>query len=136
MTAIRFDHVTKQFSLHRQRSRSFQELFVSIVRLRRSRPKERFLALRDVSFKVEAGEMVGIIGPNGVGKSTLLKILLGDMEPEKGRVRRGTKLEVVYFDQLRSQIDEDMTVQENIAEGKDMILINGVQRYVISYLKN
>jgi len=94
------------------------------------------LIIKDFSIRIIRGDRIGIIGPNGVGKSTLLKILLRDIEPEKGRVRKGTRLEVVYFDQLRAQIDEDMTVQENIAEGKNMLLINGVQRHVIGYLKD
>jgi len=92
--------------------------------------------IKDFSIRIIRGDRIGIIGPNGVGKSTLLKILLRDIEPEKGRVRTGAGLEVVYFDQLRAQIDEDMTVQENIAEGKNMLLINGVQRHVIGYLKD
>ena len=92
--------------------------------------------IKDFSMRIIRGDRIGIMGPNGVGKSTLLKILLGDIEPEKGRVRPGTRLEVIYFDQLRAQIDEDMTVQDNIAEGKNMILINGVQRHVIGYLKD
>ena len=92
--------------------------------------------IKDFSIRIIRGDRIGIIGPNGVGKSTLLKILLRDIEPEKGWVRTGTRLEVVYFDQLRAQIDEDMTVQENIAEGKNMLLINGVQRHVIGYLKD
>ena len=92
--------------------------------------------IKDFSIRIIRGDRIGIIGPNGVGKSTLLKILLRDIEPEKGRVRTGTRLEIVYFDQLRAQIDEEMTVQENIAEGKDMLLINGVQRHVIGYLKD
>ena len=92
--------------------------------------------IKDFSTRIIRGDRIGIIGPNGVGKSTLLKILLKDIEPNKGRVRTGARLEVVYFDQLRAQINEDMTVQENIAEGKDMILINGVQRHVIGYLKD
>ena len=92
--------------------------------------------IKDFSTRIIRGDRIGIIGPNGVGKSTLLKILLKDIEPDKGRVRTGARLEAVYFDQLRTQINEDMTVQENIAEGKDMILINGVQRHVIGYLKD
>lgn len=92
--------------------------------------------IKGFSIRIIRGDRIGIIGPNGVGKSTLLKILLRDIEPEKGRVRTGTRLEVVYFDQLRAQIDEEMTVQENIAEGKNMLLINGVQRHVIGYLKD
>lgn len=92
--------------------------------------------IKDFSIRIIRGDRIGIIGPNGVGKSTLLKILLRDIEPEKGRIRTGTRIEVVYFDQLRAQIDEEMTVQENIAEGKNMLLINGVQRHVIGYLKD
>ena len=92
--------------------------------------------INDFSIRIIRGDRVGIIGPNGVGKSTLLKILLRDIEPDRGRIRTGSGLEVVYFDQLRAQINEDMTVQENIAGGKDMILINGVQRHVIGYLKD
>lgn len=92
--------------------------------------------IKDFSIRIIRGDRIGIIGPNGAGKSTLLKILLRDMEPENGRIRTGTRLEVVYFDQLRAQIDEEMTVQENIAEGKNMLLINGVQRHVIGYLKD
>jgi len=92
--------------------------------------------IKDFSIRIIRGDRIGIMGPNGVGKSTLLKILLRDIEPEKGRIRTGTRLEVVYFDQLRAQIDEELTVQENIAEGKNMLLINGVQRHVIGYLKD
>ncbi len=112
MTAIRFDHVTKEFTLHRQRSRSFQELFLSLLRLERSRPKERYLALRDVSFSVEAGEMVGIIGPNGAGKSTILKLVSRIIEPTAGDIvidgRVGALLE------LGSGFHPDLTGRENI----------------------
>ncbi|MFC1532697.1 ATP-binding cassette domain-containing protein [Thermodesulfobacteriota bacterium] len=92
--------------------------------------------IRDFSTKIIRGDRIGIIGPNGIGKSTLLRILLGEMAPDKGRVRTGTRLEKIYFDQLREQLDEDMTVQENVAGGKDMVLINGNERHVIGYLKD
>jgi ABC transport system ATP-binding/permease protein len=88
------------------------------------------------SVKILRGDRIGIIGPNGVGKSTLLRILLGDVAPQKGEVRRGTRLQVVYFDQLRESLEEDLTVQENIAEGKEIIDINGSRRHVIGYLKD
>jgi ATP-binding cassette subfamily F protein uup len=92
--------------------------------------------IRDFSIKIMRGDRIGIIGPNGIGKSTLLKILLGEMASDRGRVRTGTRLEAVYFDQLREQLDEDVTVQESVAGGNDTVQINGRQRHVISYLKD
>ena len=92
--------------------------------------------IRDFSTKIIRGDRIGIIGPNGIGKSTLLRILLGEMAPDRGRVRTGTRLEVVYFDQLREQLDEDVTVQESVAGGKETVQINGRQRHVIGYLKD
>ncbi|HIJ56410.1 MAG TPA: ATP-binding cassette domain-containing protein [Deltaproteobacteria bacterium] len=92
--------------------------------------------IRDFSTKIIRGDRIGIIGPNGIGKSTLLRILIGEITSDSGRVRTGTKLEVVYFDQLREQLDEDMTVQESVADGKDTVQINGRQRHVIGYLKD
>ena len=92
--------------------------------------------IRDFSTKIIRGDRIGIIGPNGIGKSTLLRILLGEMALDKGRVRTGTRLEVAYFDQLREQLDEDVTVQESVAGGKDTVQVNGRQRHVIGYLKD
>jgi ATP-binding cassette subfamily F protein uup len=82
------------------------------------------------------GDKVGIIGPNGVGKTTLLRILLKEISPEAGSVRHGTHLQVAYFDQLRAQLDEQKTVQENIAEGNNFIIFNGQKRHVISHLQD
>ena len=73
--------------------------------------------IRDFSVKIMRGDRIGIIGPNGIGKTTLLRILMGETMPQRGRVRRGTHLKAVYFDQLRAQLDEDRSVQENIADG-------------------
>lgn len=92
--------------------------------------------IRNFSTKIIRGDRIGIIGPNGIGKSTLLRILIRDMEPNAGRVRTGTRIEVVYFDQLREQLDTDKTVEENIADGNKMIRINGSERHVIGYLKD
>ena len=92
--------------------------------------------VRDFSTVIMRGDKVGIIGPNGVGKTTLLKILLKAVSPETGSVRHGTNLQVVYFDQLRAQLDEQKTVRENIAAGNDFIIFNGQQRHVISHLQD
>lgn len=92
--------------------------------------------INDFSIRIIRGDRIGIIGPNGIGKSTLIKILLGEIEPDEGSVRNGARLEVVYFDQLREQLEEDRTVQENIADGNDTFTINNRQRHIIGYLKD
>lgn len=88
------------------------------------------------SGKIMRGDRIGIIGHNGAGKSTLLKILLGELEPDSGTVKLGSKVEVAYFDQLRSKLDLEKTVIDNIAEGREFITINGKSRHVISYLQD
>ena len=81
-----------------------------------------------------SGDKVGVIGGNGVGKTTFLKLLLGELKPDSGTVKLGTNLQVIYFDQLRSQLDEDKTVIDNLAEGRESVEINGAQKHVIGYL--
>ena len=87
-----------------------------------------------LSLRIMRGDRIGLIGPNGVGKSTLLNILLGKIEPQHGTIRQGTKLHVAYFDQLRAALDPEKSVIENVAMGSDMLEINGSKRHVISYL--
>lgn len=91
--------------------------------------------LHDFSTLILRGDKIGVIGPNGSGKSTLLRLLLGKLQPTTGSVRLGTKLEVAYFDQLREQLDENKTAQENVGEGKTTLLINGQERHVLGYLQ-
>ncbi|MGI1677215.1 MAG: ATP-binding cassette domain-containing protein [Cellvibrionaceae bacterium] len=88
------------------------------------------------STKIIRGDRIGIIGANGAGKTTLLKMLLGEIKPDTGKINVGTKLEVAYFDQLRSQLDQEKTVIDNIAEGREFIEINGKSKHVISYLQD
>ncbi|MEE8495889.1 MAG: ATP-binding cassette domain-containing protein [Xanthomonadales bacterium] len=92
--------------------------------------------LQDFSTTIMRGDKVGIIGPNGSGKTTLIRLLLGDIQPQSGTVKPGTKLEVAYFDQHRAVLDDEKSVQDNIADGSDMININGKDRHVISYLRD
>lgn len=92
--------------------------------------------IEDFSTTIARGDKVGIIGPNGSGKTTLLKLLLGKLVPIKGSVRLGTRLEVSYFDQHRAVLDEERSVQDNIGEGNDQIIIDGKPRHIIGYLQD
>ncbi len=92
--------------------------------------------IRDFSTTVLRGDRIGIIGPNGAGKTTLLKILLGELSPLKGEVKSGTNLQVLYFDQLREQLDQDKTVQQNLCGEQDMVIVGGRSRHVVGYLKD
>ncbi|MBT0665340.1 ATP-binding cassette domain-containing protein [Geobacter pelophilus] len=92
--------------------------------------------VRGFSTSIMRGDKIGIIGPNGSGKTTLLRLLLGDLQPDSGTIKLGTRREVLYFDQLREQLDLDKTVQENVGEGNDTITVNGRQRHVIGYLQD
>jgi ATP-binding cassette subfamily F protein uup len=89
-----------------------------------------------LDLKVMRGDRIGLIGNNGVGKSTLLKILLGMIEPDQGTVKLGTNLQIAYFDQVLRDLDMDKTIAQNVGDGKDYIELNGKQRHVIGYLKN
>jgi ATP-binding cassette subfamily F protein uup len=92
--------------------------------------------IRDFSTVIRRGEKIGILGPNGAGKTTLIKLMLGQLQPTDGNVKHGTNLEVVYFDQLRAQIDDNKTVADNIANGNATVTIDGRTRAVISYLQD
>ncbi|MFP3982113.1 MAG: ATP-binding cassette domain-containing protein [Desulfurivibrionaceae bacterium] len=92
--------------------------------------------ISDFSTTILRGDKVGLLGPNGCGKTTLLKLLLGDLEPTSGKIKLGTNLEVAYFDQLRGQLDEEATVAENVGEGKDMVVVNNRSKHIIGYLKD
>jgi lipopolysaccharide transport system ATP-binding protein len=112
MTAIRFDRVSKQFTLHLERPRSFQELFLNLIRFKRNRTEEEYWALRDVSFEIEPGEMIGIVGDNGAGKSTLLKLISRIIEPSAGEVTVNGRLSALL--ELGAGFHPDLTGRENI----------------------
>src|SRR5690606_6915329 len=92
--------------------------------------------VRGLDLFVNRGDKIGILGPNGAGKTTLVKLLLGESSPTAGELKFGTRLEVVYLDQLRAQIDGDKTVAENVAEGNDHVSVEGKRKHVISYLED
>ncbi len=92
--------------------------------------------INDFSCRILRGDRVGLLGPNGAGKSTLLKLILGELQPDSGVVQQGTKLSVAYFDQMREQLNDNMTLTETISQGSDFIEINGARKHVISYLED
>ena len=90
--------------------------------------------VKDFSASIQRGDKIGLLGPNGAGKSTLLKLILKELEPTSGEVEQGTKIQLAYFDQLREQLDPEITVADTVANGNDFIEVGGVQRHVMSYL--
>ena len=91
--------------------------------------------IRDFSIKIMRGDRIGLIGNNGVGKTTLLRLLLGELEPQTGTVKLGTGIEIGYFDQLREVLDLEKSVAYNVGEGRTYIKLNGKDRHVVGYLK-
>ncbi|MEF8767119.1 ATP-binding cassette domain-containing protein [Candidatus Accumulibacter contiguus] len=92
------------------------------------------VVVRDFSCRVQRGDKIGIIGPNGAGKTTLLRLILGELLPDTGKVELGTKVQVAYFDQFRSQLDEQATLIDVISPGSDFVEIANQRKHVISYL--
>ncbi|NWC62173.1 ABC transporter ATP-binding protein [Cedecea sp. P7760] len=92
--------------------------------------------VRDFSAQVQRGDKIALVGANGCGKTTLLKLMLSQLQADSGRVHCGTKLEVAYFDQHRAELDPDRTVMDNLAEGKQEVMVNGKPRHVLGYLQD
>ncbi|TBW59055.1 ATP-binding cassette domain-containing protein [Marinobacter halodurans] len=92
--------------------------------------------IQDLNLTIMRGDKLGLIGENGTGKTTLVRLLLGDLEPREGQVRLGTNRSVAYFDQLRGELDPEQNALENLAEGREFIEINGQQKHVLGYLQD
>ncbi|WP_368430262.1 ATP-binding cassette domain-containing protein [uncultured Parasutterella sp.] len=90
--------------------------------------------INDLTMRVMRGDKLGLLGPNGVGKSTLIKIILGQVAPDEGTVKLGTNLQVAYFDQLRTELDPDKTLQETVSPGSDWVEVGGVKKHIVGYL--
>lgn len=88
------------------------------------------------STRILRGDRIGLLGPNGIGKSTLLKLILGEIEPDSGKIERGTNLNIAYFDQMREQLDEEATLADTISPGSDFVEIGTERKHVISYLED
>ncbi|MCP4057591.1 MAG: ABC transporter ATP-binding protein [Pseudoalteromonas sp.] len=97
--------------------------------------KDKVIA-NDFSTLVMRGDRIGLVGPNGIGKTTLLKLLFGDLEADSGHVKQGVNLEFAYFDQYRQKLDEEATVQDNVAEAKQEVMMGGRSRHVLGYLQD
>ncbi|MBB5190004.1 ATP-binding cassette subfamily F protein uup [Silvimonas terrae] len=91
--------------------------------------------LNDFSSRLIRGDKIGLIGPNGVGKTTFLKLVLGELEPDSGTVQRGTKIEVAYFDQFREQLDENATVADVVSQGNEYVEIGNSRKHIMGYLE-
>ncbi|MCQ8876838.1 ABC transporter ATP-binding protein [Pseudoalteromonas shioyasakiensis] len=97
--------------------------------------KDKVIA-NDFSTLVMRGDRIGLVGPNGIGKTTLLKLLFGDLAADSGDIKQGVNLEFAYFDQYRQKLDEEATVQDNVAEGKQEVMMGGRSRHVLGYLQD
>ena len=92
--------------------------------------------VRDFSSRIQRGDKIGVIGPNGAGKTTLLRLILGELKPDEGTVRQGTKIDVAYFDQFRTQLNPDSSLADVISPGSDYVEIGGAKKHVIGYLED
>lgn len=94
------------------------------------------IIVKDLDFMIMRGDKLGLVGHNGTGKSTLIRLLLGEIAPDKGRVKLGTNLRIAYFDQLRAQLDDAKTVADTVSQGSEWVEVGGQKKHVMSYLSD
>ena len=139
LKAMRRDHASRkesvgQVSLAQQELKHSGKLVFDVEHLHYALG-DRVL-IEDFSCLISKGSKIGIVGPNGIGKSTLIRCLLGELEPASGLVKQGTKLDIAYFDQRRQTLKDTDTVLEAVAGGTDTITIGGTQKHIYSYLQD
>ncbi len=119
-----------------QKSEKSGKIVIEAENISYSYPGQSQPVVNDFSLTIMRGDKIGLLGPNGVGKTTLLRLLLGELKPQQGEVKHGTRLDIAYFDQQRAQLDDNATVIDNLALGKDSVTINGREKHVIGYLQD
>lgn len=97
---------------------------------------EKTIVVRNLNITVQRKDRLGIIGPNGCGKSTLVSLLLGSLGPTSGKIHHGTQLKIAYFDQLRTALDTQLSAADNVSGGKDTVAVNGSERHIMSYMQD
>jgi len=97
---------------------------------------ETHTVVKNFSTPIFRGDKIGVVGPNGVGKSTLVRLLLGELSPQMGDIKLGTNLDIAYFDQLRAELRDDLSAMDNVSGGQDMITVNGETKHIIGYLQD
>jgi ATP-binding cassette subfamily F protein uup len=123
-----------QASIHMQEAKKSGKIVFEVDNVSFAYGKQRII--EDFSTVIQRGDKVGIVGPNGCGKSTFLNLLLGGIKPDQGQVNQGTNLEVAYSDQLRSVLDENLSARDNIAGGNDFLDVGDKRYHVLTYLKD
>lgn len=97
---------------------------------------ENKVLIKNFSTTILRGDKIALVGANGCGKTTLIKLLLGELQPTEGKVKCGTKLDIAYFDQYRAELDPEKSVMDNVADGKQDVEVNGVKRHILGYLQD